>query len=167
VERVLNVVAAGSRLSQFGLSWSLAVWLRKPPFSAIGFPWISLDSLVRIETYQWVTRILAEEISPRAFPLPFETRQREPIVEAMRKRRIAHRASLTIFLIIRKHLFALPSWIFGSKSCENYAVIASDRASRDAHPSGRATATRSRGTQGRLTTPGMLRRSASRNEDSA
>jgi hypothetical protein len=22
----------------------------------VGFPWISLDSLVRIETYQWVTR---------------------------------------------------------------------------------------------------------------
>jgi hypothetical protein len=63
--------------------------------------------------------------------------------------------------------FALPSRIFGSKSCENCAVVASDRASRDARPSGRATATRSRGTQGLLTTPGMLRRSASRNEDSA
>jgi hypothetical protein len=29
---------------------------RKALLSAIGFPWISLEPLVRIETYQWVTR---------------------------------------------------------------------------------------------------------------
>jgi hypothetical protein len=28
----------------------------KPLFTAVRFVWISLDSLVRIETYQWVTR---------------------------------------------------------------------------------------------------------------
>ena len=28
----------------------------KIPEKGVGFPWISLDSLVRIETYQWVTR---------------------------------------------------------------------------------------------------------------
>jgi hypothetical protein len=30
----------------FGFSWSLAIWLRKPPFMRVGFPWISLDFLV-------------------------------------------------------------------------------------------------------------------------
>jgi hypothetical protein len=30
--------------------------VRKPLFMRVGFPWISLDSLVRIETYQWVAR---------------------------------------------------------------------------------------------------------------
>jgi hypothetical protein len=33
----------------------------------VGFPWISLDSLVRIETYQWVTRDFQLKIFPRAF----------------------------------------------------------------------------------------------------
>jgi hypothetical protein len=41
----------------FGFSWPLAVSLRKPPLMAVGFSWISLDSLVRIETFQWVTRL--------------------------------------------------------------------------------------------------------------
>jgi hypothetical protein len=40
----------------FGFSWPLAVSLRKPQLLNVGFPWISLDSLVRNETYQWVTR---------------------------------------------------------------------------------------------------------------
>ena len=40
----------------FGLSWPVAFDCENPPILAIGFPWISLDSLVRIETYQWVTR---------------------------------------------------------------------------------------------------------------
>jgi hypothetical protein len=33
----------------------------------IGFPWISLDSLVRIETYQWVTRDFQERFFHAAF----------------------------------------------------------------------------------------------------
>jgi hypothetical protein len=40
----------------FGLSWLAAISLRKPQLLTVGFPWISLDSLVRIETYQCVTR---------------------------------------------------------------------------------------------------------------
>ena len=32
----------------FGFSWAVAVSLRKPPIMRVGFPWISLDSLVRI-----------------------------------------------------------------------------------------------------------------------
>jgi hypothetical protein len=34
----------------------VAVFLRKPQLLNVGFPWISLDSLVRNEPYQWVTR---------------------------------------------------------------------------------------------------------------
>ncbi len=41
---------------RFGFSWRVAYSPRKPRLSTIGFPWISLESLVRIETYQWVTR---------------------------------------------------------------------------------------------------------------
>ena len=40
----------------FGFSWPVAISLRKPRKTAIGFSWIFLDFLVRIETYQWVTR---------------------------------------------------------------------------------------------------------------
>jgi hypothetical protein len=47
------VVLGGAK---FGFSWVVAVSLRKPPIMGVGFPWISLDSLVRIETFQWVTR---------------------------------------------------------------------------------------------------------------
>jgi hypothetical protein len=34
----------------------MLVWPRKPPFLGIGKAWISLDSLVRIEPFQWVRR---------------------------------------------------------------------------------------------------------------
>jgi hypothetical protein len=34
----------------------------KTPIYGVGFPWISLDSLVRIETYQWVTRDKSEKV---------------------------------------------------------------------------------------------------------
>jgi hypothetical protein len=43
-----------------------AVSLRKPRFKGVGCSWISLDSLVRIETFQWVTRDFREKISPLA-----------------------------------------------------------------------------------------------------
>ncbi len=33
----------------------------KTPILSVGFPWISLDSLVQIVTYQWVTRIFREK----------------------------------------------------------------------------------------------------------
>ena len=41
--------------ASFGFSWRVAVSQRKPPLLGVGFPWISLDSLVRIEPFQWVT----------------------------------------------------------------------------------------------------------------
>ncbi len=56
----------------FGLSWAPAVSLRNPPFGGIGFPWISLDSLVRIVTYQWVTR----DFPRRKFLVPFPSASR-------------------------------------------------------------------------------------------
>jgi hypothetical protein len=34
----------------------------------LGFPWISLDSLVRIETFQWVTRLFAGRKLLAPFP---------------------------------------------------------------------------------------------------
>jgi hypothetical protein len=43
-----------------GSSWFVAVSLRKPPILGVGKAWISLDSLVKIDTYQRVTRISLE-----------------------------------------------------------------------------------------------------------
>jgi hypothetical protein len=54
-------------IDPFGFSWRLAVSLWKPPFWAIGFPWISLDSLVRIEPSQWVMRDFRWKFFPRGF----------------------------------------------------------------------------------------------------
>src|SRR6185437_14603304 len=56
-------VAEGS----FGFSWAVAVLPRNPPDYRAGFPWISLDSLVRIVTYQWVTRDKRDKIFSRGF----------------------------------------------------------------------------------------------------
>ena len=53
-----------SLVAQFGFSWLVAVLLRKPSILAVGKAWISLDSLVRNQTYQWVTRIFAKNFSP-------------------------------------------------------------------------------------------------------
>jgi hypothetical protein len=60
--RLLSIWVESVRLRLDGGSDSVWVFLaladsaQKPPFPAIGFSWISLDSLVRIETFQWVTR---------------------------------------------------------------------------------------------------------------
>lgn len=40
----------------------------KPPPMRVGFIWISLDSLVRIETFQWVTREFHHKNFSLAFP---------------------------------------------------------------------------------------------------
>jgi hypothetical protein len=70
---------------------------------------ISLDSLVRIETFQRVTRLEAVIIFPRAFSLALEARERERAVEAMQKRsRIVHGQSLPRFLIFCKRLSSEP-----------------------------------------------------------
>ena len=70
--RPCSVSAAGRKVRQtrFGFSWRLAVLLRNLPIMPIGFSWISLDSLVRIETFQWVTRdslgVIFSSASPAA-----------------------------------------------------------------------------------------------------
>jgi hypothetical protein len=46
----------------------------------VGFPWISLDSLVRIETFQWVTRLFAGRIFLACFPGVMKAPQQEPSV---------------------------------------------------------------------------------------
>ena len=72
----------------FGFSWAAAISLRKAPILGVGFPWISLDSLVRIETYQWVTRIKRRKNFPIASPSCGERPERERVVKDMRRRRI-------------------------------------------------------------------------------
>jgi hypothetical protein len=59
-------------LDRFGFSWTVMVLPRKAPKTRLGLPWISLDSLVRIETFQWVTR----DYPRRKFLAPFAARQR-------------------------------------------------------------------------------------------
>jgi hypothetical protein len=75
-ERPPNKRSGGSdarlwRLKQdaFGFSWPVAVSRRKPLLMSLGLSWISLDSFVRIETFQWVTRLEAGKIFSRAFSL--------------------------------------------------------------------------------------------------
>ena len=68
------------------------------PFCREGHPhevWISLDSLARIETFQWVTRLKALKFFSLAFPGVERRRNGKLGVEAMRKRTIIHRVSLT------------------------------------------------------------------------
>ena len=51
----------------------------KTQIKRVGFPWISLDSLVRIETYQWVTRDFRSKVFRAAFaPWPSKRRKERP-----------------------------------------------------------------------------------------
>jgi hypothetical protein len=92
----------------FGFSWIGPIWLRKPKFMRVGIPWISLDSLVRIETYQWVVR----DFPRRFFREPFlarEAPERDPAVEAIRNGlRLFMGASLLQFLIVSNQLSSDP-----------------------------------------------------------
>jgi hypothetical protein len=47
---------------------------------SLGFVWISLDSLVRNETYQWVTLEKPQKIFPIGFPLLEHLEQADPTV---------------------------------------------------------------------------------------
>jgi hypothetical protein len=47
---------------RLGFSLARGRFVAKTPLMTVGFPWISLDSLVRIETFQWVARLLAGRI---------------------------------------------------------------------------------------------------------
>src|ERR1700722_1987876 len=100
--------AISVRSIRLDFPWPLAVSLRRPPLMRVGLSWISLDSLVRIETFQWVTGLEAGIIFRCAFSLALAAPQRESAVEAMRKRRIVHRASLIRFLIFCNKLSSEP-----------------------------------------------------------
>jgi hypothetical protein len=66
----------------FGFSWTLAVSLRRPPIIRLGLSWISLDSSVRIESYQWVTGFLAGTTFLAPSSLALEASQRASVVSA-------------------------------------------------------------------------------------
>ena len=94
--------AAGRDVGPVDPFWvflALAISLRRPLLMSVGLSWISLDSLVRIYTFQWLTRLLAERIFPS--PCPAAPRRRNG---SLRKGRIVHGASLTCFLIFCKRL---------------------------------------------------------------
>jgi len=73
--RVIGLLEAFS-VEPFGFSWLAAISLRKPRLMTVGFPWISLDSLVRIEPYQWVTRDFRWKIFPRPLSPTFASRRK-------------------------------------------------------------------------------------------
>jgi hypothetical protein len=69
-------------IDPFGFSWLVTVLLQRPQLMGVGFPWISLDSLVRIVTFQWVTRLGAGINFPPAFSLAFAAPGQDPLVLA-------------------------------------------------------------------------------------
>jgi hypothetical protein len=76
------------------------------PKTRVGFPWISLDSLVRIETFQWVTADFWQKKIARAL-LPLGRRRRgRSGIHTMQKCSMAHRASLAHFLHFCNQLLA-------------------------------------------------------------
>jgi hypothetical protein len=64
----------------FGFSWNGPFCLRKPQLLGVGFPWISLDSLVRNDRYQWVTRDFRPKFFPRAFVAWKSRRNGDPTI---------------------------------------------------------------------------------------
>jgi hypothetical protein len=71
------------------------VSLRKPPIMRVGFPWISLDSLVRIETLQWVTRDFQQKFFRALLSSRKGCRNGAPRF-GMRKRWIVHGGDLSL-----------------------------------------------------------------------
>jgi hypothetical protein len=74
----------------------------------VGFPWISLDSLVRIEPFQWVTRLFRKKkiLSP-LFAAEAPERGARPLL--IQTADIAHPASLALVLIFCNRLLSDPS----------------------------------------------------------
>src|ERR1700722_1427708 len=113
----------GGALRSSTESGRLPYWPRGPPACSIdlGFlgplrfwpgrpeneAWISLDSLVRIETFQWVTR----DSPQRKFLAPFcrwgGSAGTGADIPTMQKYSMAHRANLTHFLLFCNQLPAL------------------------------------------------------------
>jgi hypothetical protein len=115
----------GSRLGRATARHARPVWIflargcfaLKTQIQEVVFPWISLDSLVRIETYQWVTRDFRRKIFRGPFaPLAFEAAGWKTASAAMRKCRRLHRASVTWILIFCKGLSALMALAVGPRA---------------------------------------------------
>jgi len=62
----------------------------------VGFPWISLDSLVRIVTFQWVTRIFRRQKFSRGLPPGAGARNRRPRPWAYGRAEFAHEAKFNL-----------------------------------------------------------------------
>jgi hypothetical protein len=71
---------------------------------AVGLSWISLDSLVRIETYQYVTREIARKFFSSGF-IGIEGEKRGDGGRRHAEEQIIHGASLPRFPIFRNGLF--------------------------------------------------------------
>jgi hypothetical protein len=85
-----------SRSSRFGFPWLVALSLRKPCLLTLGFVWISLDSLVRNETYQGLHWIFAEKIFCSLSTRKFASGRREtPILEGESARTV-HKGKLSL-----------------------------------------------------------------------
>jgi hypothetical protein len=77
------MLAAAATFSPVDSIWVFSARRRfaeKDPDYGVGFPWISLDSLVRIETYQWVTRDKSRRIFPPAFVVAKDPLKRQPTI---------------------------------------------------------------------------------------
>src|SRR6202044_3026536 len=85
------------------------------PLLSLGFSWISLDSLVRIEPFQCVTRQNAQNIFSYRFVPVVGSARRGDCGRGVRKPRIAHQASLTRFPIFCKKLPALIALALGPR----------------------------------------------------
>jgi hypothetical protein len=97
--------AAGRELgpvAPFGFSWLVALSLRRPAFMRVG--WISLDSLVRIEAFQWVTPHKAGKLFSRASCLALERRRVGSPQSWYVEGQDCHGLSLTRLLVSRKKL---------------------------------------------------------------
>jgi hypothetical protein len=96
MESVCLRLGGGAReigpVDPFGFSWRVAVSLRSPSIMRVGFPWIS-SSESRL--FNELRSIKRGNFLTHAFSLAFAAPQQEPAVEAMRKGRIVHGASLT------------------------------------------------------------------------
>jgi hypothetical protein len=101
----LLAARAARLLDRFGFSWTIAVLprtARKQGLNFLGFPWI-LSSESRL--FNGLCRILREE----NFSRPFAARQRAGTgagILTVQKRSVAHRASLTRFLLFCNELSA-------------------------------------------------------------
>jgi hypothetical protein len=89
----------------------------KAQLMRVGFSWVSLDSLVRIETYQWVTRLEAG----KTFFFPgVRSAGTGASVPRMRRRRIVHRASLNLVSDFLQEIVVRPIFLRPVRSLQDF-----------------------------------------------